>query len=422
MQIRVAQAAGIAVILLAAGCGTVSTSPNATADPPPAVAPPPDTAAPAPAPQPEPAPPPDTAAPAPAPQSEPAPPPDTAAPAPAPQPEPAPPPDTAAPAAAPQPEPAPPPDTAAPAAAPQPEPAPPPDTAAPAPAPQPEPAPPPDTAAPAAAPQPEPAPPPDTAAPAPAPVEGDAPRDVLVGLFAGLGTAAESSAAYEREDYEHDRAYLCDTSGVDPYTGLAFDASSCDVDHIVAAKEAHESGGHSWDVATRERFGNDALNLVASRDCVNRSKGSSDTAEWSEVQSGTCEGAQLTAAGRCFWAARTVAVKYRYDLAVDARELTALESGLNPVPPRHRHRSAAASDAHHNANHPPITTAATDQPRRQRRRVTAIPRTIRVCRISPATLSTAATSPPPSAPSASSKPASIPYRLDSDRDGQGCTG
>ena len=128
MQIRVAQAAGIAVILLAAGCGTVSTSPNATADPPPAVAPPPDTAAPAPAPQPEPA------------------------------------------------------------------------------------------------------PPPDTAAPAPAPVEGDAPRDVLVGLFAGLRTAAESSAAYEREDYEHDRAYLCDTSGVDPYTGLAFDASSCDVD------------------------------------------------------------------------------------------------------------------------------------------------------------------------------------------------
>ena len=126
---------------------------------------------------------------------------------------------------------------------------------------------------------------------------------------------------------------LCDTSGVDPYTGLAFDASSCDVDHIVAAKEAHESGGHSWDVATRERFGNDALNLVASRDCVNRSKGSSDTAEWSGVQSGTCEGAQLTAAGRCFWAARTVAVKYRYDLAVDARELTALESGLNQCPP-----------------------------------------------------------------------------------------
>ena len=404
MQIRVAQVAGIAVMLLAAGCGTVSTSPNATADPPPAVAPPPDTAAPAPAPQPEPAPPPDTAAPAPASQPEPAPPPDTAAPAPAPQPEPAPPPDTAAPAAAPQPEPAPPPDTAAPAPAPQPEPAPPPDTAAPAPAPQP-----------------EPAPPPDTAAPAPAPVEGDAPRDVLVGLFAGLRTAAESSAAYEREDYEHDRAYLCDTSGVDPYTGLAFDASSCDVDHIVAAKEAHESGGHSWDVATRERFGNDALNLVASRDCVNRSKGSSDTAEWSGVQSGTCEGAQLTAAGRCFWAARTVAVKYRYDLAVDARELTALESGLNQCPP----------DIDVEA--PPQAT------------LTTMPATQPSPPPPPSTETTTSESDchpayDPCLPNlpgdalncgdltASQRPVSVkqtgvdPYRLDRDRDGQACTG
>ena len=370
MQIRVAQAAGIAVILLAAGCGTVSTSPNATADPPPEPAPSPDSAAPAPPPQPEPAPSPDSAAPAPAPQ---------------------------------------------------PEPAPPPETAAPAPAPQPEPAPPPDTAAPAPAPQPEPAPPPDTAAPAPAPVEGDAPRDVLVGLFAGLRTAAESSAAYEREDYEHDRAYLCDTSGVDPYTGLAFDASSCDVDHIVAAKEAHESGGHSWDVATRERFGNDALNLVASRDCVNRSKGSSDTAEWSGVQSGTCEGAQLTAAGRCFWAARTVAVKYRYDLAVDARERTALESGLNQCPP----------DIDVEA--PPQAT------------LTTMPATQVSPPPPPSTETTASESDchpayDPCLPNlpgdalncgdltASQRPVSVkqigvdPYRLDSDRDGQGCAG
>ena len=45
--------------------------------------------------------------------------------------------------------------------------------------------------------------------------------------------------------------------------GLAFDNSTFDVDHIVAAKEAHETGGHSWDVSTRQRFGNEELNLVA---------------------------------------------------------------------------------------------------------------------------------------------------------------
>ncbi|MYC46367.1 MAG: hypothetical protein F4X49_12645 [Acidimicrobiia bacterium] len=157
-------------------------------------------------------------------------------------------------------------------------------------------------------------------------------RDVLVGLLAALGTAAENPAGYDRGDYEHSSGELCDTSGTDPYTGLTFTAATCDVDHIVAAKEAHESGGHRWDRATRGRFGDDRLNLVASRDCVNRSKGSSDLAEWSGVQSGTCAGARLTAAGRCFWAARTVAVKYRYSLAVDTAERAELANALNQCP------------------------------------------------------------------------------------------
>ena len=157
-------------------------------------------------------------------------------------------------------------------------------------------------------------------------------RDVLVALLAALQTAAENPAGYDRSDYEHSSGELCDTSGTDPYTSLTFSAATCDVDHIVAAAEAHESGGHTWDIATRNRFGDDALNLVPSRDCVNRSKGSSDIAEWSGVQTGTCAGTTLTAAGRCFWATRTVAVKYRYSLAVDTTERTALATALNQCP------------------------------------------------------------------------------------------
>ena len=173
--------------------------------------------------------------------------------------------------------------------------------------------------------------PPDTA-PGGAVPDGDSALAVLVGLLAGLPSAAESAAGYDRGDYEHDRAYLCDRSGVDPYTGLAFEESSCDVDHIVAAKEAHESGGHSWSSATRQQFGNDELNLVATRDCVNRSKGSRDAAEWSGIQSGTCAGLTLTTEGSCFWVARTVAVKHRYTLAVDTRERAALEAALSQCP------------------------------------------------------------------------------------------
>ena len=156
--------------------------------------------------------------------------------------------------------------------------------------------------------------------------------EALFGLLAELRTAVENDAGYDRSDYDHDRRYLCNTAGVDPYTGLRFESSTCDVDHIVAAKEAHESGGHAWDRSTRRQFGDDALNLVASRDCVNRSKGSRDPAEWSGVRSGTCGGAALTTEGRCFWAARTVAVKYRYDLAVDTAERAALRTSLTNCP------------------------------------------------------------------------------------------
>ena len=162
--------------------------------------------------------------------------------------------------------------------------------------------------------------------------EEDTGLEALYGLLSELRTDVENPAGYNRSDYEHDRRYLCDAPGVDPYTGLRFDPSTCDVDHIVAAKEAHESGGHSWDRSTRQQFGNDSLNLVTSRDCVNRSKGSRDPAEWSEVGSGTCGGAALTDAGRCFWSARTVAVKYRYDLAVDTAERAALQAGLADCP------------------------------------------------------------------------------------------
>ena len=137
---------------------------------------------------------------------------------------------------------------------------------------------------------------------------------------------------YVRSDYNHNRRDLCDTAGTDPYTGLRFETESCQVDHIVAAKEAHESGGHAWDRPTRRQFGDDPLNLVASRDCVNGSKGKRDPAEWSEVKSGVCGGAVLTTEGGCFWADRTIRVKHRYDLTVDTAELAALETALADCP------------------------------------------------------------------------------------------
>ena len=238
-------------------------------------------------------------------------------------------------------------------------------------------------------------------------------RDVLVGLLAALATAAENPAGYDRGDYEHSSGELCDTSGTDPYTGLAFTAATCDVDHIVAAKEAHESGGHRWDDTTRGGFGDDRLNLVASRDCVNRSKGSSDLAEWSGVQSGTCAGAQLTTAGRCFWAARTVAVKYRYNLTVDTAERAALANALNQCPADidAAAPSRAAVTTAPTTETPSSTTATSNCHPAYEPCLPNLPGDALNC----------------SDLTAAQKPVRVkqigvdPYRLDSDRDGWGCT-
>lgn len=156
----------------------------------------------------------------------------------------------------------------------------------------------------------------------------------------GLAVAAEvGTDEFDRDDFEHHRRYLCDEAGFDPYTGAGF-GEDCDVDHIVAAQEMFESGGHGWDVARRREAGNDADNLVASKSCVNRSKGGGDMAEWpGRVASGRCAGLEVTSEGRCFLAWKTVVFKQRWELTVDVDELAALETVLagcpasGPMPP-----------------------------------------------------------------------------------------
>ena len=155
-----------------------------------------------------------------------------------------------------------------------------------------------------------------------------------IALLDSLTVEAEyTGSGFVRADFEHHRRYLCDSPGADPYTGAPYDPSSCDVDHIVAAQEAFESGGWEWAVPRREAFGDDALNLVPARDCVNRSKGARDMAEWSGwIGSGACEGLATTAQGRCYLAHKTVEVKAAYALSVDPDEKAALARALDACP------------------------------------------------------------------------------------------
>ena len=71
---------------------------------------------------------------------------------------------------------------------------------------------------------------------------------------------------------------------VDPYSGTVItNPSLVDIDHMVALKDVHDSGGHGWPPDQRRDFANnldDPTHLLASGRSTNRSKGSKGPDEW----------------------------------------------------------------------------------------------------------------------------------------------
>ena len=147
-----------------------------------------------------------------------------------------------------------------------------------------------------------------------------------------LPVAGEYGSGYDRDDWGPHNSDVCRgaVGSADPYTGTPID--TCNVDHVVALHEAHESGGWDWPASTKRQFSQDPANHVASRACVNQSKGADDVFEWSDADiasSSACGGGYtVTAAGRCFLAVTTVAVKSEWGLAVDQAEAEALTATL----------------------------------------------------------------------------------------------
>lgn len=102
----------------------------------------------------------------------------------------------------------------------------------------------------------------------------------------------------------------------DPYTGVGGEAVATvlDVDHVVSLADAWRTGANRWTAARRVAFANDPTNLAAASASVNRSKGDRGPDEWSPPDP----------AARCVYAARYVATKARYDLAVTDGQRAAL--------------------------------------------------------------------------------------------------
>ena len=100
-----------------------------------------------------------------------------------------------------------------------------------------------------------------------------------------------------------------------PYTGRCFASTTeTDIEHIVAASEAHDSGLCAADAVTKARFARDLRNLTLASPEVNRfEKSGKDAGEWLPTRNG------------CWFAGRVVEVRGAYGLTIDRREAAALE-------------------------------------------------------------------------------------------------
>ena len=91
----------------------------------------------------------------------------------------------------------------------------------------------------------------------------------------------------KRRDYPYpqsvERDIVRDLGAVyGPYTGTCFASTTeTDIEHVVAASEAHDSGLCAADRETRARFARDLRNLTLASPQVNRyQKSGRDAAEW----------------------------------------------------------------------------------------------------------------------------------------------
>ena len=122
-------------------------------------------------------------------------------------------------------------------------------------------------------------------------------------------SGATTSVGYDRDNWSFG------SSGARVRLGCS---SSEHVDHIVALKEAYDSGAAAWSSTRKAEFANDSANLWCLAASVNLSKSDGDLAEWA---GGSC-------AQRKRIATVTQQVKRTYGLSTDGAEQRAITAAL----------------------------------------------------------------------------------------------
>ncbi len=97
------------------------------------------------------------------------------------------------------------------------------------------------------------------------------------------------------------------------------DPNKIEIDHLVALKEAWESGAFRWTDEELVRFANDLSaegNLIAVSKSTNRRKSDSDPSDW------------IPKSSRCRYIRRWILVKFTWNLAIDRDEQDAISDRL----------------------------------------------------------------------------------------------
>lgn len=110
---------------------------------------------------------------------------------------------------------------------------------------------------------------------------------------------------------------------VSPYDGAPWsDPTDIDIDHVVALKEAWDSGAWAWSDATRNAYANDTTDrrtLMAVTDNVNQQKSAKDPSNWLPPLKSYV----------CTYLGNWISIKARWNLSMDQSEWGRIKNLLN---------------------------------------------------------------------------------------------
>lgn len=129
-----------------------------------------------------------------------------------------------------------------------------------------------------------------------------------------LCTPAHQHSAHA-EHHPPDDPYSSEKISTDVRLGVAIE-----IDHIIPLSAAWDLGAHSWDHATRVRFANDPLNLVAVSKSQNQAKSDQLPSQWLPPKRGA----------RCWYVNRMAEVAYLYQLPLPEEDVKTMKRQCLP--------------------------------------------------------------------------------------------